>query len=191
MTKQTINVTLVLILLIVSTRLAYAHGGAHFAYLSQRPVGPYTLDIWGYSERPQAGKVFLEGSIIDPETGTPALRCDLFFQVTHLDDGTVFSPIKTQSPTVETGFRHLGTLDLTVPGTYHITAIVMDPDGQAGAVAFEMTVDEVSIWFKWIVISMLLFYSLVGLWLLKEGPRVWGIKLGQTEKFNRQCLIIL
>lgn len=176
MRKRIITMVILMILLIVSTQMVSAHGGTYVAYLSQQQVGSYTVDVWGNNERPQTGTLFLEGMIRNATTGVPELECDLLFQATHLENGTRLAPVNAQSPTVQSGFEYRGMLDIEAPGTYQIVATVLDQGGEAGTAVFTMTVYKANTWFKWIVNGLLLIYSLAGLWLLKEGPSVWGFK---------------
>jgi len=179
--KKFINSAIFLALLfLLSTRAVYAHGGSEVTYLSQQKMGSYLVNIRGDNESPQPGEIILEGTILNSSTFMPELECDLILQATRLDDGTQLVPVKAKSPGVKTDFEYLGVLNLEKPGLYQITATVVDSGGPAGEAQFTITVQRVSAWFKWVVIGLLVCYSLAGLWLLKESRRVWQNKT-QTQ----------
>lgn len=173
MKKHVISPILLALLFMISTRAAYAHGGAQVTYLSQQKIGPYLVSIRGDSQKTQPGEIIFEGIILNQSTFLPELACDLILQATRLEDGTQFLPVKAQSPALETDFEYLGMLHLEKPGTYQITATIVDSGGLAGEAQFTVTVQSVSVWFKWVVIGLLVCYSLAGLWLMKEGLKVW------------------
>jgi hypothetical protein len=148
---------------------AEAHGNDRTIYLSNVPVGSYTLDVWTSPAVLRAGEIHVEIALFD-QGGEPVQNALAYVTMTPLDGMGEPSSVlayRTEGASQEAAFR------VDQPGRCRVEIRIAGVDGEQGHAAFEVEVIRVPTLIQALFYIQILASLVAGIWIMKMGIIVW------------------
>jgi cytochrome bd-type quinol oxidase subunit 1 len=136
-------------------------------------IGPYRLTVWSAPATLRTGEVHIATTLF---TADGRLATSAIVQVTLTGLERQDPPLSALVYPVPGGPIGMGEAAFVVkePGRYRVAVTVISETGEQGTMTFTVTIGRVPIFIKVMLTALLVFSLLLGLWLLRQGLRVWS-----------------
>lgn len=170
--KQQAIITAVLVLLLIHSVRAAAHGGGQLI-AGPTQAGPYLLSVWVNPPQPRIGEpLHFTVGVADPHDRAPVLDAQIL--IIMQGKGLALPPVSAEATTEQSINRLFYETDLNLEqsGPYQATVAVTGPEGE-GEISFELEVDVPSgvNWFLLGLVGMVLVL-IIGWWRARGARKV-------------------
>jgi hypothetical protein len=162
--------SVICLLLTLTTQQAEAHGNDRTLYLSDVPVGSYTLSAWTSPAVLRTGEIHVEVSLLDMD-GVPVQDALIYVTVSPLDG--MGEPLSVVAHPSHSNLAQEAAFWLEQPGRCRIEIAVADADGGVGNTTFDVEILSVPLIVQVLIYVQIVASFIAGIWILKMGTTVW------------------
>lgn len=134
-----ITLTLVAILILITSRPAYAHTEGKMQ-LSAEPAGPYKMTVFSSPDPAVTGEIHIAALIFTAEDASPVLDAQVFVEIEPLEEPDQAIVAMAELGDAENNLLYEAILDVASPGLYQVTVVVQNGEDQGGSASFELDI---------------------------------------------------